>query len=42
MEVKKIAAMAATHYITVAPRNVGGPVSTTATSHHLAACTMNP
>ena len=40
MEVKKIAAMADMHYITVAPHNVGGPVST-ATSLHLAACTTN-
>jgi galactonate dehydratase len=40
LEVKKIAAMADVHYVTVAPHNVGGPVST-ATSLHLAACTTN-
>jgi galactonate dehydratase len=40
MEVKKIAAMADMHYMTVAPHNVGGPVST-ATALHLAACTTN-
>ncbi|CAN5544927.1 mandelate racemase/muconate lactonizing enzyme family protein [soil metagenome] len=40
MEVKKIAAMADMHYITVAPHNVGGPVSTV-TALHLAACTTN-
>lgn len=40
LEVKKIAAMADIHYVTVAPHNVGGPVST-ATALHLAACTTN-
>jgi galactonate dehydratase len=40
MEVKKIAAMADMCYMTVAPHNVGGPVST-ATALHLAACTTN-
>jgi galactonate dehydratase len=40
MEVKKIAAVADMHYVTVAPHNVGGPVST-ATALHLAACTTN-
>lgn len=40
MEVKKIAAMADMYYITVAPHNVGGPVST-ATALQLAACTTN-
>jgi galactonate dehydratase len=40
MEVKKIAAMADMCYVTVAPHNVGGPVST-ATALHLAACTTN-
>jgi galactonate dehydratase len=40
LEAKKVAAMADTYYITVAPHNVGGPVST-ATALHLAACTTN-
>ena len=40
LEVKKIAAMADVCYITVAPHNVGGPVSTAA-ALHLAACTTN-
>jgi galactonate dehydratase len=40
LEAKKIAATADTHYITVAPHNVGGPVSTAA-ALHLAACTTN-
>src|SRR5205807_4068694 len=40
MEVKKIAAVADMHYVTVAPHNVGGPVST-ATALHLATCTTN-
>jgi galactonate dehydratase len=40
LEVKKIAAMADMCYMTVAPHNVGGPVST-ATALHLAACTTN-
>jgi galactonate dehydratase len=40
LEVKKVAAMADVCYVTVAPHNVGGPVST-ATALHLAACTTN-
>src|SRR5438445_7617521 len=40
LEGKKIAAMADVCYITVAPHNVGGPLST-ATALHLAACTTN-
>jgi galactonate dehydratase len=40
LETKKIAAMADMYYITVAPHNVGGPVST-ATALQLAACTNN-
>jgi galactonate dehydratase len=40
LEGKKIAAMADMYYITVAPHNVGGPVST-ATALHFAACTTN-
>lgn len=40
LEVKKIAALADIHYVTVAPHNVGGPVST-AVALHLAACTTN-
>jgi galactonate dehydratase len=40
LEVKKIAAMADMHYMTVAPHNVGGPVST-AIALHLAAATTN-
>jgi galactonate dehydratase len=40
LEAKKIAATADTYYITVAPHNVGGPVSTAA-ALHLAACTTN-
>jgi galactonate dehydratase len=40
LEAKKIAAMADVHYITVAPHNVGGPVST-ATALHFAASTTN-
>src|SRR5438874_2321494 len=40
LEAKKIAAMADMYYITVAPHNVGGPVST-ATALQLAACTTN-
>lgn len=39
-EAKKVAAMADTNYITVAPHNVGGPVST-ATALHFAASTPN-
>jgi galactonate dehydratase len=40
LEAKKIAAMADMYYLTVAPHNVGGPVSTAA-ALHLAACTTN-
>jgi galactonate dehydratase len=40
LEGKKIAAMADAHYVTFAPHNVGGPVSTAACLH-LAACTTN-
>lgn len=40
LETKKVCAMADTHYVTVAPHNVGGPVAT-ATALHLAACTTN-
>jgi galactonate dehydratase len=40
LEVKKLAAMADMYYMTVAPHNVGGPVSTI-TALHLAACTTN-
>ncbi|MBI3946242.1 MAG: mandelate racemase/muconate lactonizing enzyme family protein, partial [Armatimonadetes bacterium] len=40
LETKKVCAMADTHYVTVAPHNVGGPVSTAA-ALHLAACTTN-
>jgi galactonate dehydratase len=40
LEVKKIAAMADMYYLTVAPHNVGGPVST-ATALHLAASMTN-
>ena len=40
LETKKIAAMGDMCYMTVAPHNVGGPVST-ATSLHFAACTTN-
>ncbi len=40
LETKKIAAMGDMCYMTVAPHNVGGPVST-ATALHLAACTTN-
>jgi galactonate dehydratase len=40
LEVKKIAAWADVCYVTVAPHNVGGPVST-ATALHFAACTTN-
>ena len=40
MEGKKIAAMADAQYVTFAPHNVGGPVSTAACLH-LAACTTN-
>ncbi len=40
LEGKKIAAMADAQYVTFAPHNVGGPVSTAACLH-LAACTTN-
>jgi galactonate dehydratase len=40
LEGKKIAAMADAYYVTFAPHNVGGPVSTAACLH-LAACTTN-
>jgi len=40
LEGKKLAAMADTHYVTFAPHNVGGPLSTAACLH-LAACTTN-
>ena len=40
LEGKKIAAMADTSYVTFAPHNVGGPLSTAACLH-LAACTTN-
>ncbi|WP_019815994.1 mandelate racemase/muconate lactonizing enzyme family protein [Saccharomonospora saliphila] len=39
-ETRKLAATAETHYVLVAPHNVGGPVLTTA-NVHLAACTPN-
>lgn len=40
LETKKLAAQADTYYVTVAPHNVGGQVSTAA-ALHLAACTTN-
>ena len=40
LETPKLAATAETHYVLVAPHNVGGPVLTAA-SLHLAACTPN-
>jgi galactonate dehydratase len=40
LNTKKLAATAETHYMLVAPHNVGGPVSTAA-ALHLAACTPN-
>jgi len=40
LESKKIAAWADSHYVLVAPHNVGGPISTAA-ALHLAACTTN-
>jgi galactonate dehydratase len=40
LETKKLAATAETHYMLIAPHNVGGPISTAA-SLHLAACTVN-
>ncbi|HEX3812922.1 MAG TPA: mandelate racemase/muconate lactonizing enzyme family protein [Mycobacteriales bacterium] len=39
-EVRKLAATAETHYVLIAPHNVGGPVLTAA-NLHLAACTPN-
>jgi galactonate dehydratase len=40
LETRKLAATAETHYVLVAPHNVGGPVLTAA-NLHLAACTPN-
>src|SRR5690606_20955782 len=40
LESKKLAAHADVHYVTVAPHNVGGQISTAA-NLHLAACTTN-
>jgi galactonate dehydratase len=40
LEAKKIAAMADANYVTVAPHNSNGPI-TTAVSTHFAACTVN-
>jgi galactonate dehydratase len=40
LETRKLAATAETHYVLIAPHNVGGPVLTAA-SLHLAACTPN-
>ena len=40
LNTKKLAATAETHYVLIAPHNVGGPVSTMA-ALHLAACTTN-
>jgi galactonate dehydratase len=40
LEARKLAATAETHYVLVAPHNVGGPVLTAA-NLHLAACTPN-
>ncbi len=40
LNTKKLAATAESHYVLVAPHNVGGPVSTAA-ALHLAACTDN-
>ena len=40
LNTKKLAATAESHYILIAPHNVGGPVSTAA-ALHLAACTDN-
>ncbi|HEX7025307.1 MAG TPA: mandelate racemase/muconate lactonizing enzyme family protein [Gemmatimonadales bacterium] len=39
-ETRKLAATAETHYVLIAPHNVGGPISTAA-ALHLAACTPN-
>jgi len=40
LEVRKLAATAETHYVLVAPHNVGGPISTAA-NLHLVACIPN-
>jgi galactonate dehydratase len=40
LETRKLAATAETHYVLVAPHNVGGPIATAA-NLHLAACTPN-
>ncbi len=40
LEAKKVAGMADAQYVTVAPHNVGGPISTAA-ALHFAACTTN-
>jgi galactonate dehydratase len=40
LETRKLAATAETHYLLVAPHNVGGPISTAA-NLHFAACTVN-
>jgi galactonate dehydratase len=40
LNTKKLAATAESHYVLIAPHNVGGPVSTAA-ALHLAACTNN-
>jgi galactonate dehydratase len=40
LETRKLAATAETHYVLLAPHNVGGPISTAA-ALHLAACTPN-
>jgi galactonate dehydratase len=40
LEAKKLAATAETHYLLVAPHNVGGPIATAA-ALHFAACTSN-
>lgn len=40
LETKKLAAQADTHYVTIAPHNVGGQISSAA-ALHLAACTSN-
>ncbi len=40
LETRKLSATAETHYMLMAPHNVGGPIATTA-ALHLAACTPN-
>ncbi len=40
LETRKVAATAETHYVMIAPHNVGGPIATAA-NLHLAACTPN-